>query len=455
MLVIQPERIRQLNDLPLRPDGDYVLYWMQASQRHVSNHALEFAVDSANEQGLPLVVVFGLTDSYPEANLRHYQFMVEGLRDVDNGLKKRDIPFRIYYGSPEEVALERAERAAMVVADRGYLRHQKMWRKKVADGAGCPVVQIESDVLVPIESASSKEEYAARTLRPKIHREMKSFLQHLPQRTLNASPSGIDLPPGLDPHNPEILQELGLDRTVPGVDEFTGGFTEGARRLKRFLDEKLDKYAEDRNDITASNTTELSPYLHFGQISPLYVVTKLIERGNPGDANVAALIEEMIVRRELAINFVEWNPEYDSYTSLPEWARETLDKHRDDEREFVYDVGEFEEGRTHDPYWNAAMQEMRVRGFMKGYMRMYWGKKVLEWSHSPERAYETLLYLNNKYFLDGRDPNSYANVAWIFGKHDRPWGERPVYGTVRYMNANGLKRKFDVDGYVEQVRNLG
>lgn len=449
--MIHPERIRSLNDLPEREHGDYILYWMQASQRSAFNHALEYGLDRANETGLPLLVVFGITDNYPDANLRHYRFMAEGLKDVQAGLAGRGIPFRIYAGSPDEVAIEMARRARLVVADRGYLRHQKGWREAVARKAGCRVMQVESDVLVPVEAASGKEEYAARTIRPKIHAAMQTFLAPLKRRTPLISGADLGLDPGLDPDDPTFLDRFDLDRSVPPVDEFVGGQSEARRRLRRFLESRLNNYAEGRNDITGSNTTELSPYLHFGQISPLEIVLQLIAHAHPSNENAAALIEELIVRRELAVNFVEYNPDYDSLKALPDWALKTLGKHREDERDYVYQVDQFEQGATHDPYWNAAMLEMRTRGTMKGYMRMYWGKKILEWSPSPEKAFETILYLNNKYFLDGRDPNSYANVAWIFGKHDRPWRERPVFGTVRYMNAAGLERKFDVKKYVENV----
>ncbi|MCB0711205.1 MAG: deoxyribodipyrimidine photo-lyase [Ignavibacteriae bacterium] len=452
--MIQPERIHPLNDDSPRPNGTYILYWMQASQRSIYNHALEYAADLANKQRLPLFVIFGLTGNYPEANIRHYQFMVEGLRDVRDHLAERGIHFRVYSGSPDEVALATAERARIVVVDRGYLHHQKLWRKEVSEYAGCQVIQVESDVLVPTTMASTKEEFAARTLRPKIHREMKKFIAPVTERELLVK-SGIDhIEEGLNLDDPHLLDQFDLDRSISPVREFTGGQTEAERRLQLFIETKLTNYGTGRNDITATNTTELSPYLHFGHISPLRILIQLIANASPSDENVAVLIEELIVRRELAINFVEQNEQYDSYKSLPEWSIKTLDKHREDTRDFLYTAEQLEGAQTHDQYWNAAMNEMKLRGMMKGYMRMYWGKKVIEWSPSPEVAYETLLYLNNKYFLDGRDPNSYANVAWIFGKHDRPWGERPVFGTVRYMNANGLKRKFDIEAYVQWVESL-
>ena len=452
--MIEQARIKELNDTPEREEGKYILYWMQASQRHIHNHALEHAIDLANERELPVAVVFGLTANYPEANLRHYQFMIEGLREVRQDLDNRGIPFYMYEGSPDQVAIEAAEEARIIVADRGYLRHQKEWREKVANEAGCLVVQVESDVLVPVETASDKEEYAARTIRPKIHKQIKEFLTPLGKRKVKKPSKGINLEKGLDLDDEQLLDRFDLDTSVGPVSTFKGGYSEASARLKEFIKNRLQNYAEERNDIAEENTTTLSPYLHFGQISPVDALLQVLKEGNRTNENVEALLEEMIVRRELAINFVHFNPDYDAYKALPEWAQETLEKHREDEREYLYTFDEFEKGKTHDPYWNASMNEMKKRGTMKGYMRMYWGKKILEWSPSPEKAFDTTLALNNKYFLDGRDPNSYANVAWIFGKHDRPWQQRKVYGTIRYMNANGLKRKFDVESYIDWVDNL-
>ena len=424
---------------------------MQASHRDTYNHALEYAIDLANQLSLPLLVIASLNESYPVATLRHYQFLFEGLQEVSISLKAKGIPFRLYKDS---LAINVAERAGVVVTDRGYLKHQRRWRENLANHLFCQVIEVESDVVVPVETVSEKEEYAARTLRPKIHRHLQQFLVPLAPGTPLIDGLKLDLEPGLNVHDLTINDQFDVDQTVMPVQEFQGGYTKALKRLKRFLSKRLPNYAENRNDISRSYTTELSPYLHFGQISPLEVILRLLGHTDPSDPNLGALIEELIIRRELAINFVYYNQDYDQYSSLPSWALQTLDKHRDDSREYLYTLEDFESARTHDHYWNAAMIEMKKRGIMKGYMRMYWGKKILEWSKSPEHAFETTLYLNNKYFLDGHDPNSYANVAWILGKHDRPWKERPIFGTIRYMNANGLKRKFDVEEYVRWVHQL-
>ena len=449
--MIQPERIQELNDAPERK-GRFVLYWMQQAQRATWNHALEYAIRTANDRSLPIVVGFGLTEAYPEANERHYAFMLEGLREVDAALKARGIRLLGRRGSPDTVALELGKDAALVVTDRGYLRIQKAWRESVAERARCRVVQVETDVVVPVESVSQKEEYAARTIRPKITGLLDDYLVPLDETPVVKRSVRMRLE-GLDLRDPEgLLRLLEVDRSVPRVGTFRGGTTEAEGLLKAFVETKLPDYATQRNDPSLGVVSHMSPYLHFGQISPLQVAMR-IRDADDGDS-AAAYLEELIVRRELSMNFVHHQSAYDTYETVPEWARKTLMKHEDDPRDYLYDLEELESAETHDPYWNAAQREMMSTGKMHNYMRMYWGKKILEWSETPKAGFETALYLNNRYELDGRDPNSYAGVAWCFGKHDRPWQERPIFGTVRYMNSTGLKRKFDIEGYVKQVSEL-
>ncbi len=445
-------RIAQLNNrVPAR--GLYILYWMQQSQRARCNHALEYAIERANELQQPLLVCFGLTSGYPEANLRHYTFMLEGLRAVGAALTKRGVGFVLQKGHPSEVALRLGRNASLIVCDRGYLRVQKEWRGEVAKKARCEVVQIESDVIVPVDVASDKSEFAARTLRPKLMKHWPKYLRPLRSVRLKRKWRG-ELPRGLDWRNPQtILRNLKLDRSVPAVSEvFRGGTSEAERIFRHFCRTLLRDYAKNRNQPQTDNVSQMSKYLHFGQISPLWLALKA--KKHSLGRNVASFLEELLVRRELSLNWIENNPRYDRYEGLPEWARNTLAKHARDKREFHYTRAQLEQARTHDRYWNAAMKEMRVTGFMHNYMRMYWGKKILEWSSTPQQAYAVTLAINNKYFLDGRDANSFANVAWIFGLHDRPWGERAIFGKVRYMNAAGLKRKCDINAYVAKVEAL-
>lgn len=452
--MILPERVKQLNNGPLR-SGDYVLYWMQQSQRAEYNHALEYAVGEANRLNLPLLVVFGLMDDYPEANLRHYAFMLEGLRETQATLAARGIKLAVQHGSPPEIALQNSSKAALIVCDRGYMKHQKAWRARVAEGAVCRVVQVESDVVVPVETVSSKAEYAARTLRLKINRHVPRFLVELePVRSKHASlelhAESLDLD-ALE----QVLRELKLDRSVAPVPEFFRGGTAVAKaRFDHFIASSLKRYKDNRNQPGTDHVSHMSPYLHFGQISSLYLAIKAQKAMHGNEENTQVFLDELIVRRELSMNFVEYTSNYDVYACVPEWAKTTLNAHQHDRREHTYTRSELETGMTHDEYWNAAMAELKHSGYMHNHMRMYWGKKILEWSPTPEAAFTTTLAIMNKYFLDGRDPNSYANVAWLFGTHDRPWFERPVFGTVRYMAASGLERKAHPAAYLDKVANL-
>jgi deoxyribodipyrimidine photo-lyase len=447
---IQDERVQDLNDAE-PGDGRYVLYWMQQSQRAELNHALEYAIHRANELDLPLLVAFGLMDDYPEASARHYHFMLQGLDDVEKALDERDIPFVLQRGNPAAVALGLADDAALLVCDRGYLRHQRQWRDTVASKAPCPVVQVESDVVVPVELVSDKKEFAARTIRPKITRHLDRFLVGLRANTLKNTTrpkvTGEDLS-DVD----ALLGRLKVDTSVPPVPLFTGGTTAATKVLAAFLADSFDTYAQNRNQPQTSDVSHMSKYLHYGQISPVHIA--LEAKKKHGGTNQDDFLEELIIRRELPMNYVYYEKDYDKYSALPDFARTTLKEHADDERDPTYTRGELEKAETHDEYWNAAMRELVHTGYMHNYMRMYWGKKILEWSASPEAAYRTTLHLNNKYFLDGRDANSYANVAWVFGQHDRGWTERPVFGKIRYMSAGGLERKADPAAYIAKVDAL-
>lgn len=449
--MIQTERIKKLNQKEIC-QGDYVLYWMQASQRVEWNHALEYAIREANQLNLPVLVYFQLINNFPEANERHYYFMLQGLREVREKLenmKSRLIVSYAHGNYPDLLSISR--NAALVVTDCGYLQFQRQWRREYAGKISCSMVQVESDVVVPVTTASSKEEYSAATIRKKITSKLNDFLVPLTSSTPNLSSLDSRFPSFPLGDIPRALAKLKVDGSVKPSSFYRGGTEAAKKHLQDFLQYKINDFHQLRNNPSKEYVSNLSPYLHFGQISPLFVALKAMQR-DTGDTDV--FLEELIIRRELAINFVYYNPRYMSFDCLPDWVKKTLQKHRDDPREYMYSPEEFEQAQTHDPYWNAAQTEMKVTGKMHGYMRMYWGKKILEWSKTPEEAYRTALYLNNKYELDGRDPNGFAGVAWCFGKHDRPWAERPILGNVRYMNANGLKRKFDIEAYVKKVQEI-
>ncbi len=437
---------------------------MQASVRSRYNHALEYAVHLANHRNQPLHVVFGLSQGYPGAQLRHYHFLVEGLCAVERNLKKRGIPFSVWLGDTGAIGVAASHMASTLVTDRAYLRLHRRWRRDVAEEASCPVVQVESNVVVPVEHASGKDEYTAATLRPKINRLVPQYLQPISTQsyrggadeTFSLAPQfvSVDLSTLSDTYR--LADYVEVDRSVDPVAEFVGGEDEADERLSEFLSRRLRYFDQERNVPDRDATSGLSPYLHFGHISPVEIALRAHDYAEKHfdveeRDGLSTLLEELIVRRELAVNFTEYNPEYDRYAGLPDWARRSLGEHSGDPRPVTYTARQLECAETDDPYWNACQREMCLRGKMHGYMRMYWGKKILEWMDEPEEAFLLAVALNDKYELDGRDSNGYAGVAWCFGKHDRPWAERPVFGKIRYMNANGLKRKFKrIDQYVQR-----
>ncbi len=453
-VVVEGQRLSELNDAPERA-GAYVLYWMQQSQRAVFNPALETAIAAANRLGLPVLVAFALAEPLPRAKARHYAFMLEGLAETAQQLRERDIGFVIRRGAPPQVILSLAPRAALVVCDRGYLRRQQQWRREVAQGAARRVLMVEGDVVVPTALVSGKTEIGARSLRPKISRLRDAFLAPLRRLRPRITAQRLSLTSDVSLDDVSgILATLRLDQKVGPVASFHGGHGRARARLRGFVTRRLRAYRQARALPGAPQVSTLSPYLHFGQISPVEVALAARDAA-VAESECASFLEELIVRRELAVNFVTTRPDYACYEALPEWARRSLAMHAADRRDHLYSYEQLAAAGTHDPYWNAAMQELRLTGYMHNYMRMYWGKKVLEWSPTPREAHATLLRLNNTYFLDGRDASSYANVGWVFGLHDRPWPRRPVFGNVRYMNAAGLKRKTDIETYVRKWLGAG
>ena len=456
------ERIKKINTID-KVKGKYVAYWMQGSQRSRYNHSLEYGVLEANRLGVPLIVFFDIFTDYPEANYRHYYFMIEGLIDVQGELKRRGIDFVVLHGELIHNILEISREASLLICDKGYMKISKKWRRDISRAVGCPMVEVESNLVVPVEVASQKEEYAARTIRPKIRRVLDSYLydfQYEEYRIKEKVSKGtMERWQGiytsrLSPE--ELCKDLNLDMSVNRSRIFAGGEREAQRRLDGFLEDSLDGYSSFGGNPGKNSVSCLSPYLHFGQISPLDIARRVLEkRSQKNREDVEDFLEELIIRRELAFNFIYYNENYDKWEGITyPWAYETLRIHSGDEKKYLYSLMELEEGATHDIYWNTAQREMVDTGYMHGYMRMYWCKKILEWSVSPKEAYETAIYLNNKYFIDGRDPNSYTGVAWCFGKHDRAWKERLIYGKVRCMMASGLERKFQMKEYIDRVEQL-
>ncbi|MCB5251933.1 MAG: deoxyribodipyrimidine photo-lyase [Candidatus Cloacimonadaceae bacterium] len=463
-----------------KSSGSYVLYWMQQAQRIHCNPAFDYAVAKAQELKLGLIVCFVLSDEIPEANMRHYRFMLEALLEIAVGLAKRKIPFHVLLGKPTELIPRLGQKARLLVLDHGYLNWQRTWRDAIFSSellSDTELVQLDTEATIPVHLASDKEEYTAATLRRKLVAKLPDWASYPDPPHYDIEPQYLDLQ-GIAHYPYDMLDidalwawacsELKLHPSPDIVGGITGGYEQAQKKLSLFIKEKLSAYAQYRNHPDLDYTSELSPYLHFGQISALEIIHKVFEAWQvPIDTlpqliankkqltgnslNLADYAEELIVRRELSMNFCFYNPDYDSAMCLPNWARKTLNNHLMDAREQHYSLDRLEQGETDDIYWNAAQRQMIFSGKMHGYMRMYWGKRLLSWCPSVDEAQEILLYLNNKYELDGRDVNAYAGIAWCFGKHDRPWAERPIFGMVRFMNAAGLKRKFDMDAYLRKV----
>lgn len=429
--------------------GHYVLYWMQSAQRTIDNHALDFAIRYANRLECPLHVGFVVMPDFPHANKRHFTFMLEGIAEVAEALHELGAKFEFVVGRPEHEILRWSEGAKSVIFDAGYNPFERSIRELLIDKMEKEIFIVDTNLVVPVHLAYPKEAYAAYAIRPSIMRKLDAFLHGTEHVTVacrfEGSPTSLDIK-GL------LEKPLAHLDDVPASPKFKGGQSEALRWLALFLDEKLQHYERDTSNPGMDGSSSLSPYLHFGQISPVTIASRALSTGVPCDA----FIEQLVVRRELAYNYIYFagNAFRSLKATLPGWAYATLEMHRQDMRETVYDLEILERGETHDPYWNAAQREMVLTGHMHNTMRMYWGKKVIEWTESPEFALEILLYLNDKYELDGRDPNGYAGVLWCFGKHDRPWQERPVFGKIRYMNASGLLRKYDMAQYLKKVEAL-
>lgn len=446
--LVDPRRVRLVQPGSETPHAP-VIYWMSRDQRMDDNWALLYARQTAGRLGAPLVVAFCVTDAFLGATRRHYAFMLQGLEETRRKLATRKIPLILLHGSPPTMIARLATslKAGFVVCDADPLRIKRQWKTTLSQSCSLPIFEVDAHNIVPTWEASQKLEYGAYTLRPKINRLLPEFLRDFP--ALHSNPR----PPPACPPSPQpldLLARLRLDDSVAEVPGAPAGSAAATRCLNEFVNASLSHYATAANDPNSECRSNLSPYLHFGQISAQRVALEVLHRQPPGPAR-DAFLEQLIVRRELADNFCLWNDRYDSFDGLQPWARHTLLAHADDRREYLYSAADLEQARTHDPLWNAAQSEMVTSGRMHGYLRMYWAKKILEWSPDPATAFTIALHLNDRYELDGRDPNGYAGVAWaIGGTHDRAWGERPVFGKIRYMNAAGCHRKFDTHTYIRK-----
>ncbi len=449
---MKQDRIRILKD-GVRIKGP-VIYWMSRDQRAYDNWALLHAQDLAKQANVALGVVFCLVPDFLGAGIRQYKFMLRGLQETEGYLREKQIPFFVLNGTPDAELPQFVQQIGIgtLVTDFDPLRIKKEWKKKVAKHIDIPFIEVDAHNIIPCWYASPKQEFAAYTFRPKVKRMLNEFLEPFPPLKKQSIPWQAKIPP-TDWEG--TRKNLKVDRKVEEMDWLKPGRKAGKRVLNHFIKQKLNDYGLGRNDPNRDVQSNLSPYLHFGQISAQKVAHEVRKASIP-DQNRDAFLEELIVRRELADNYCFYNENYDNFLGFPDWAKKSLDEHRKDKREYIYTFEEFECGKTHDPLWNAAQIQMVKTGKMHGYMRMYWAKKILEWTDSPEQAQKFAIALNDKYELDGRDPNGYTGIAWsIGGVHDRAWFNRPIFGKIRFMSAKGAQSKFDVKAYISKVEALG
>lgn len=430
--MVAPERVRLLNDAPARSGARYVLYWAQIHRRIDFNHGLAYAVELANRLKLPVLVYEGLTSLRPFAAKRFDEFILDGVPDNAKRAAELGLGYEFFHraaaGDANDVLYRWAKDAAALVTDDfpGYMARGH--NASVPAKIGIPYYAADSNCIVPM-ACIPKQEYAAYTIRPKIHRLLEEYLQ---------------------PFEMEKVKHrwAGERAAIPEAPGTGGGRKAALRRLRHFLEQGLSRYAQHNREPMADATSRMSSFLHFGHISALEIALAVREYAAEHKLIVPEFLEQLIVRRELAFNFAQYGPDPRSLSALPDWARETLRKHDGDKREWVYTRRQFEDAATHDALWNATQKELLRDGVIHGYQRMYWGKKIIEWSASHQDALDTMIYLHDWYALDGRDPNTYTNILWCFGLHDRPWTERPIFGMVRYMNLAGMQRKTNVRAYI-------
>jgi deoxyribodipyrimidine photo-lyase len=440
------------------PDGKCVVYWMQRAQRGVDNHAVDLAVKIANLLGLPLVVYFAGISNFPHANLRHYVFLNQGLPDIEADLAERNISFvmrRAPHESHERLLAD--VRAAFVVGDENPMREPERWRKHLASRIKIPFWTVDTDVVVP-SKLMEKAQYGAYTIRPRLYRRLPEFLhayENLDADYAWKRPRGF--------HADSVHEDMtrgwkDFDRSVGPVEAWKGGTHAALKRLKLFTGTMLKGYETQRNHPEVDGTSCLSPYLHYGHVGPVTIalaVDAAVKKNPKLQSARDSYFNELIAWRELAINFVRYTPNYDSPECAENWAKTTIKEHARDERERLYTLKQLENAETYDELWNAAQIQMVRHGWMHNYLRMYWAKKILEWTPDVAIAMKYCIYLNDRYFLDGRDPNGYAGVAWaILGKFDRAWGTRPVFGKIRYMSGASTGKKFDSKRYIAQMAKL-
>lgn len=450
-MTIRPERVRVLTPERPEPAGSGpVVLWINRDRRLRDNWALLYAQQIALARRVPLHVVFCLVPEFLGATLRQYDFMLRGLEELERDLLAHNITFTLFLGDPREQlpAYCASTDPSLLVTDFEPLRIKTQWIDGVCAATTVAVHQVDAHNVIPAWHCSPKLEFAAYTIRPKIKRLLPTFLEEFPDVERHPFSAATTLAST----DWELARStLRINTSIAPVTWLSPGESQAMQLLDGFV-AHIERY-NDRNDPTKPGQSNLSPYFHFGQLAPqrAALAVNALARTGTEDCPVESYLEELIVRRELSDNFTFYNPNYDSFEGFAAWAQASLNEHRNDPRQYVYTFEQWDTATTHDELWNAAQRELLSTGKLHGYMRMYWAKKILEWSASPEEALAIGIALNDTHALDGRDPNGYVGVAWsIGGVHDRAWFERPVYGKIRYMNANGCAKKFDVKAYIRR-----
>ena len=460
-MLVNSRRIRALRkeSHEIQASGP-VIYWMSRDQRVRDNWAMLYAGELAKKGGGSLVVAFCLVPRFLGATKMQYRFMLQGLKGVANDLSAQNIPFILLRGDPRKEVSRLIKEccAGALVCDFSPLRESREYKSHIAQRNKISFYEVDAHNVIPCWLASPKQEWAAYSFRPKVHHLLFEFLDEFPafpslleKRATKKAADDLAESSSKGYGSAWIDWQEALQwceaETMPEAKWIASGERAAFRQLGHFLENRLTDYDKDRNDPNIAGQSGLSPYLHFGQISAQRVALEALRSGK----DAGAFLEELIVRRELSDNYCYYNQHYDDVQGFASWAIQSLYEHKGDKREYIYDLSELENARTHDDLWNAAQQEMLQTGKMHGYMRMYWAKKILEWMASPEEAQAAAICLNDRYELDGRDPNGYAAIAWsIGGLHDRAWKERAIFGKVRYMSYSGAKRKFDVKAYIDR-----
>lgn len=453
--------------------GKYVLYLCSRDQRVNDNIALNFAINLANTKKIPVIVVFIFNSKVRYRIYQHYEFMLKGLVQLSKDLNSRDIDFYFYFGEYKNFFENIKTDVDSLIFDFSPLRGHRNRINFVLNNLNCNVYEVDTHNIIPVWIASNKEEFGAYTIRPKIYRYFSQFFKqeilswvdpiYKKRNILSNFDNYLFYQPSSE-NFINILNSLNIDKSEKLKFNFESGEINAENQLNKFIENDLEYYYDLKNNPSKNVLSNLSPYLHYGQIYSFRVVLEILnliddptflwqDKVNDRDSrlqkSIKTFLEELIVRKELADNFCFYNQNYDNLNGAKQWAQETLKKHSIDLREYIYSREEFENSKTHDELWNSAQNELVYKGKIHGYMRMYWAKKILEWTETPDQALNFAIYLNDKYSIDGHDPNGYVGILWsICGVHDRPWFERPIFGLIRYMSYTSTSKKFDIEEYI-------